>query len=181
MVLLLGCAGRNAPSAVSRPAQMITPSTTAPRIPDAAAAALAPGAPPARLPFKAHLAEGDRAELPPAVAASLAPESPITVAYREQLIHQERHVSLLKSAFDPATYIGAPLGDYGVAAFATLTIMRGDVLLGHYTARSYESKSYSLYAEPTHRELDDAARRDVRAKIDAAIAADNARLAAAAR
>lgn len=115
------------------------------------------------------------------VAAALAPDSPITFSYREQLTHDERHVSLIRSAFAPTTYAGAPLGDYGVGAFASLTITRGDTLLAQYVARAYVSKSYNLYAEPTHRELDEAARAAVHAKLDTELAADATRLAATLR
>jgi hypothetical protein len=39
------------------------------------------------------------------------------------------------------------------------------------------TKSYNLYAEPTHRELEQAARDAVRAKIDQSLYADSDRLA----
>lgn len=133
------------------------------------------------LAFRGRLGEGDPGELPASIKTALDPHSPVTFAYREELTHSEQHKSLLLTAFDPATYAGAPLGEYGVEAFASLIISRGDLLLGHYTARTFVSRSYSLYAEPTHRALDDAARREVRAQIDAQVFADAPRLAAAAR
>ncbi len=133
------------------------------------------------LPFTGRLIQGDPDKLPSSVAASLSANSPVTFTYREQLTHDEYHVPLAVSAFDPVTYVGAPLGDYGVTAFAVLTIARGDAVLGDYQAKSYVSKSYNLYSEPTHRELEDAARRAVRAKLDAQLAHDAPRLAQAAR
>lgn len=118
------------------------------------------------LPFKGKLIDGDPDELPPAVAAALSSDTPITFSYREQLTHDEYHIPLMISALDPVTLAGAPLGDYGVTAFASLTVREGDEVLGTYTAKAHVSKSYSLYKEPTHRELEQAARIAVRDKID---------------
>jgi hypothetical protein len=130
------------------------------------------------LPFKGRLASGDPNGLPPAVAMSLSPDSPITFQYREELSHDEYHIPLYVSAFDPVTYFGSPLGDYGVTAFASLTIIGADgKVIGDYNRRAYVSKSYSLYAEPTHRELEQAARNAVREKIDQSLYADAGRLA----
>ena len=130
------------------------------------------------LPFKGRLASGNPRGLPPAVAMSLSPDSPITFQYREELSHDEYHIPLYVSAFDPVTYFGSPLGDYGVTAFASLTIIGADgKVLADYNRRAYVSKSYSLYAEPTHRELEQAARDAVRAKIDQSLYADAGRLA----
>ena len=133
------------------------------------------------LPFKGRLIDGDSAELPPSVASSLTKESPVTFAYREELSHDDYHVPLIVSAFDPVTYVGAPLGDFGVTAFATLTIFEGDRVIGDYTAKTHVSRSFTLYHEPTHREVEDAARAAVREKIDAKLADDAERLAAAVR
>jgi hypothetical protein len=130
------------------------------------------------LPFRGKLVEGDPDELPPAVAAALSRDAPITFAYREQLTHDEYHVPLIVSALDPVTLAGAPLGDYGVTAFAALTVRKGDTVLGAYTAKAYVSKSYSLYSEPTHRELEQAARAAVRDKIDQRLGHDADRIAA---
>jgi hypothetical protein len=132
------------------------------------------------LPFTGRLTQGDPDELPPIVAASLSPNSPVTFAYREQLTHDEYHVPLAISAFDPVTYIGAPLGDYGVTAFASLTISCGDAVVGDYQAKAFVTKSYSLYSEPTHREVENAARRAVRTKLDTELARDTPRLTHAA-
>ena len=135
---------------------------------------------PARpLPFKGRLIDGDSSELPPSVAMSLSNTSAVTFSYREELTHDEYHIPLIVSALDPVTYIGAPLGDYGVTAFATLSIMNGDKVLGDYTAKAHVAKSYSLYAEPTHAELEQAARAAVREKIDQKMYRDADRLAAA--
>ena len=131
------------------------------------------------LPFKGRLVDGDPDELPPSVAASLSSTSPVTFSYREELTHDEYHIPLIVSAIDPVTYFGAPLGDYGVTAFATLTIMDGQKVLGDYTARAHASKSYNLYSEPTHAELERAARAAVREKIDQKISCDADRLSAA--
>jgi hypothetical protein len=130
-----------------------------------------------RLPFSGRLVEGDRDDLPGALAGSLADNSPVTFAYREQLTHDEYHIPLIVSAFDPVTYVGAPLGDFGVTAFATLTIRDGDAVLGDYTAKAFVSRPYTLYSGPTHREVEDAARAAVRAKIDDKLARDANRLA----
>jgi len=130
------------------------------------------------LPFKGRLAPGDPGELPPAVAMSLSAASPITFQYREELSHDEYHIPLYVSAFDPVTYFGSPLGDYGVTAFASLTIIGANgKVVADYTRRAYVSKSYNLYTEPTHRELEDAARMAVRSKIDQSLYNDSDRLA----
>lgn len=131
------------------------------------------------LPFKGHLAEGNPNDVPPLIARSLAPDSPITFSYREELTHDDYHIPLIVSAFDPVTYVGAPLGDFGVTAFASLTIFDHDRVIGDYTAKTHVSRSYTLYHEPTHREVEEAARAAVREKIDAKLADDSERLAAA--
>ncbi len=132
------------------------------------------------LPIKGRLVDGDPKELPPAVAASLAKNTPVTFSYREELTHDEYHVPLLVTALDPVTYVGAPLGDYGVTAFASLSIIDGDRILGDYTAKAHVSKSYTLYSQPTHQELEREAREAVREKIDQKLYDDSARLAQAA-
>ncbi|HEY6418721.1 MAG TPA: hypothetical protein VIX59_06935 [Candidatus Binataceae bacterium] len=131
------------------------------------------------LPFKGRLAEGDPSDIPPAVAMSLSNSSPVTFSYREELTHDEYHIPMLFTALDPVTYVGAPLGDIGVTAFASLSISDGDTILGDYTAKAHVAKSYSLYSEPTHRELEDAARAAVRDRIDEKLYRDADRLAQA--
>jgi hypothetical protein len=145
-----------------------------------------PGPPPAEaqmparpLPFTGRLISGDPRELPPAVAMSLAPNSPVTFSYREELSHDEYHIPLWFSAIDPVTYFGAPLGDFGVTAFASLSVIDGDRVLGDYTAKAYITMSYTRYSEPTHMELDRAARTAVREKIDRKLYGDESRLAEA--
>ena len=135
---------------------------------------------PRPLPFKGRLVEGDRSELPPAVAISLADNSSITFSYREELSHDEYHIPLVVTALDPVTYFGAPLGDYGVTAFASLSIIEGNKVIGDYTAKARISKSYTLYSEPTHSELEQAARLAVRERIDEKLYGDVDRLAQAA-
>jgi len=130
-----------------------------------------------RLPFKGRLVAGDPTELPPAVAMSLSTTSSVTFTYREELTHDDYHVPLIVSALDPANLIGAPLGDIGTTAFASLSISDGDRILGDYTAKEHVSKSYNLYSHPTHKEVDDAARAAVRIRIDQKLYSDEARLA----
>jgi hypothetical protein len=137
-------------------------------------------APAIPLPFKGRLIDGDPSDLPPAVAISLSPTSTITFAYREELSHDEYHIPLIVSAFDPVTYVGGPLGEYGVTAFATLSIVEGGWVLGDYTAKAHVTKSYSLYSEPTHQELERAARAAVRERIDQKLYRDADELAKAA-
>jgi hypothetical protein len=129
------------------------------------------------LPFRGKLASGNINEVPPAVAMSLSPDSPISFSYREELTHSEYHIPLAVTAFDPVTYFGAPLGDYEVTAFASLSIFEGDRVLGDYTAKAFVSKSYTLYSEPTHKELEQAARTAVRQKIEQKLYRDQDRLA----
>jgi hypothetical protein len=118
------------------------------------------------LPYKGRLVEGDPTELPPAVAMALAKDAPLTFSYREELTHDEYHIPMILSAFDPVTYLGAPLGDYGVTAFATLTIFQGNKVVADYTAKVRVSKSFNVYSEPKHSELDRVAREAVRNRID---------------
>jgi hypothetical protein len=132
------------------------------------------------LPFKGKLVSGNANELPPAIAMSLSPDSPISFSYREELTDSEYHIPLAFTALDPVTYFGAPLGDYGVTAFASLSIFDGNRVLGDYTAKAFVSKSYTLYSEPTHKELEQAARNSVRQKIEEKLYLDQARLAQAA-
>jgi histone acetyltransferase (RNA polymerase elongator complex component) len=47
-------------------------------------------------------------------------------------------------------------------------------------AKAFVSKSYTLYSEPTHKELEQAARNSVRQKIEEKLYRDQARLAQAA-
>jgi hypothetical protein len=129
------------------------------------------------LPFKGRLVDGDPEDVPPAVAMSLSSNSPVTFSYREELTHDDYHVPLIVSALDPANLVGAPLGEYGVTAFASLSINDGDQVLGDYTAKEHVSKSYNLYSQPTHKELEDAARAAVRQKIDQKLYSDENRLA----
>ena len=103
----------------------------------------------------------------------------MTFFYREELTHDDYHIPLIVTAFDPVTYVGAPLGDLGVTAFASLSITDGDRVLGDYTAKVHVSKSYTLYKEPTHREVEEAARAAVREKIDQKLYRDEDRLAQA--
>jgi len=132
------------------------------------------------LPFKGKLLSGDPDDLPPAVAMSLSDTSPVTFTYREELTHDDYHVPLAISALDPANLIGAPLGDIGVTAFASLSVSAGDTILGDYTAKEHVSKSYNMYQQPTHKEVDDAARVAVRQRIEQKLYKDEARLAQAA-
>ncbi|SRR5579885_393104 len=129
------------------------------------------------LPFKGRLIGGDPGELPPAVAMSLSRDSQITFSYREELTHDEHHAPMLLSAIDPLTYAGYPMGEYGVTASASLLISDGDRVIGDYTASSRIEKPYSLLSEPTHRELDEAARAAVRDAIDRKLYNDAGRLA----
>jgi len=132
---------------------------------------------PRPLPYKGRLVEGDPTELPPAVAAALSKDAPLTFTYREELTHDEYHLPMLFTAIDPVTYFGSPLGDFGVTADATLTIREGDRVLADYTAKAHVSKSYNLYHEPKHSELERAAREAVRARIEQKLYADAARVA----
>ncbi len=133
------------------------------------------------LPFKGKLISGDPAELPPAVAMSLSDSAPVTFTYREELTHDDYHVPLIVSALDPANLVGAPLGDIGTTAFASLSISAGDTIIGDYTAKEHVSKSYNMYSQqPTHKEVDEAALAAVRQRIDQKLYKDEARLARAA-
>ena len=169
--LFAGCTLRQSTNTPASGPDSARPSST----PVATAPTGTPAVP--KLPFKGRLVQGDRDELPPALAAALVENSPVTFAYREQLSHDEYHIPLIVSAFDPVTYFGAPLGDFGVTAFATLTVSDGDTVVADYTAKAFVSRPYTLYSSPTHRELETAARAAVRAKIDEKLGRDADRLA----
>jgi hypothetical protein len=128
------------------------------------------------LPFKGRLVNGNPQDLPPAVAMSLANDSPVTFSYREELTHDDYHLPLIVTALDPVTYAGAPVGDRGVSAFASLTVSKGDHVIGDYTAKAYISKSYSVYSEPPHAQLEREARDAVRQRIDDKLYSDSDRL-----
>ena len=134
-------------------------------------------APAKPLPFRGRLLEGDSDELPPSIAMSLTSNSPVGFSYREELTHDEHHTPLFLSAIDPATYFGAPLGEYTVTAFASLSITDGNKVIGYYTANARIAESYNIKSEPTHIELEHQARAAVRAKIDVQLATDASRLA----
>jgi hypothetical protein len=140
-----------------------------------------PASPPVPLPFKGRLVDGDPKDLPPAVAAAISASGPVTFNYREELTHDHYTVPLALSAFDPLTYVGYPLGNYGVTAFASLGISEGDRVLGDYTAKVHLSRDYTLYYQPTYLELEHAARQQVREKIDQQLYRDAGRLAQAAQ
>jgi len=109
---------------------------------------------------------------------SLSSDSPVAFSYREELTHDEHHTPMILSAIDPLTYAGYPMGEYGVTAFASLSISNGVRVLGDYTAQARVTRTYSMYSQPSHRELDDAARSAVRNEIDRKLEAEAARLAA---
>jgi hypothetical protein len=132
------------------------------------------------LPFKGKLISGDPAELPPAVAMSLSDSSLVTFTYREELTHDDYRIPPVVSALDPGSWVGDPVGDIGVTAFASLSISAGDTIIGDYTAKEHASRQYSLYSQATHKEVDDAARTAVRQLMDQKIYKDEARLAQAA-
>ena len=129
-------------------------------------------APARMLPYKGRLVDSDPAELPPALAAAISKDAPLTFTYREELTHDEYHIPMLFSAIDPVTYFGSPLGDYGVTASASLTISEGDRVIADYTAKAHVQKSYNLYTEPKHSELERDARNAVRQRIEQKIFAD---------
>lgn len=168
LILAAGCGVRQ-PDATSQEAGSEV-------APEAAAPALPPAQP---LPFRGRLVNGDPGELPESVAMSLSDSSLVAFSYREELTHDEYHIPLIFSALDPVTYFGAPIGDWGVTAFASLSITDGDRILADYTAKVHVSKSYNLYSEPAHKELEQAARAAVRAKIDQKVHRDAARIAQA--
>lgn len=128
------------------------------------------------LPFKGKLISGNPHELPPAIAMSLSDSAPVTFTYREELTHDDYHIPLAISALDPVSLIGAPLGDIGVTAFASLSISQGNTILADYTAKEHVSKSHNLYHNASHAEVDEAARVAVRQRIDQKIYNDEARL-----
>jgi len=131
------------------------------------------------LPFKGRLAMGDPDQLPPAVAMSLAANSRIGFMYREELRHEEHHSPTILSAVNPLIYFGYPMGEYTVTAFASLSILDGDQIVGEYTAQSRVTRSYTIYSQPTHRDLDAEAREAVREEIDEKLYADQGRIIAA--
>jgi len=134
-----------------------------------------------QLPFKGRLVDGDPSDLPPAVAAALSDSGTVTFNYREELTHDHYTVPLALAAFDPLTYVGYPLGRYGVTAFASLGISQGDRVIGDYTAKVHVSRDYTLYYQPTYLELERSAREQVREKIDEQLYRDSGRLAQAAQ
>ena len=105
---------------------------------------------------------------------SLTKESTVGYLPRTALksIIPRRFVSI-----DPLTYAGRPTGEYKVRAVASLSILDHDRVLGEYTAQTNVTKSYGLFSQPTHREIDDEAKAAVRAEIDRKLSSDAWRLA----
>lgn len=83
-----------------------------------------------------------------------------------------------ESAFDPRTYLGRPLGTYGVTVFASVAITDGPRILGDYTARVHIEEPYGLTYQPTYAEMERQARGAVRAKLAKEITRDAALLKA---
>jgi hypothetical protein len=170
---LAGCSAQGYANSFSAPIGNQPPSTT-PQA-DASQSEIA-AQPLAALPFKGRLMDGNPKAVPPTVAASLSDSSSVIFNYREELTHDHYTVPLAISAFDPLTYVGYPLGNYGVTAFASLGISQGDRVLGDYTAKVHLSRDYTLYYQPTYIELEHAAKAAVRKKIDEQLARDSGRL-----
>jgi len=125
------------------------------------------------LPYKGRLVDGDPTELPPAVAAALSNNAPLTFTYREELTHDEYHIPYIIAAFDPTNYVtAAPVGDYAVTAHATLTVCKGDRVIADYSDQARVSQSYSFYSEPKHSDVERAARNAVRERIERKLYAD---------
>ncbi len=170
---LAGCSAQKVDPVASRPNTSADPAEN--QVITAQALPVAP------LPFPVQLAQGDPTELPPVIAASLSNKSPITFTYREELTHDDYHIPLLLTAIDPLTYLGSRQGDFGVTAFAALTIFAGDRVIGDYTAKDRVSRSYTMYSHPTHASLERDARIAVRQDIDAQLQKDASKLAQEAR
>jgi hypothetical protein len=136
-----------------------------------------PPPPMTALPFTGRLIDGNPKALPPAVANSLSDSGNVVFNYREELTHDHYTVPLALSAFDPLTYVGYPLGQYGVTAWAALGISQGDKVLGDYTAKVHLTRNYTLYYQPTYIELEHAAKAAVRQKIDEQLYRDSGHLA----
>jgi hypothetical protein len=128
---------------------------------------------------------GDAAPLPPgpwAPPASLAPliNAPgVKVSYREQMAHDHYTIPMWQTAFDPRVYMGSPLGRYGVTAFATVSITRGDEVLGDYTAKVHVEQNYGMYYGPTYMQLEREARGQVRKQLDNELLHDRSKLLSA--
>jgi hypothetical protein len=129
------------------------------------------------LPFKGRLVSGNPDQLPPIVAMSLTDDSPVTFTYREELTHEEHHRSMLRAALEDLTFSHQPMGEFVVTAFASLSISDSGRPIGDYTAQTRITRSYGMYSQPTHKELDDAARAAVRQEIDRKLEAEMPRLA----
>jgi len=130
------------------------------------------------LPFKGRLVSGNPNQLPPIVAMSLSENSPITFSYREELTHEEHHTPMILSALENLAFLSNPTGEYVVTALASLSISNGGEPIGDYTAQTRIARPYGMYSQPTHKELDDAARAAVRQEIDRKLEAEMPKLAA---
>lgn len=87
---------------------------------------------------------------------------------------------MILSAIENLTFSSHPTGEYVVTAFASLSISNRGEPIGDYTAQSRVTRPYGMYSQPTHRELDEAARAEVRQEIDQKLEAEMPRLAASA-
>lgn len=118
---------------------------------------------------------------PPAAVAELATTPGVKFSYREEWRHEHTTVPMFESAIDPRTYLGRPLGTYGVTVFAWVSVTQGPAVLGDYAARVHLEKPYGLTYGPTYTQLERQARAAVRAKLAGLITHDAARLDAEAK
>ncbi|HLH76932.1 MAG TPA: hypothetical protein VKV28_09035 [Candidatus Binataceae bacterium] len=153
MVLAAGCALASAPSQSS---------SAAPPSQPASAADVPPG------PWD-----------PPAALADLARTPGVVFSFREELSHDHVTLPMWRTAFDPRTYAGHPLGYYQVTAFASVAITQGAQVLGNYTAQAQVEQPYTIYSGPTFMQLERRARAEVRRALAADLVSDAARLRAA--
>jgi hypothetical protein len=113
---------------------------------------------------------------PPAALAAVVGAPGVEVSYREEMTHDHYTVPMWQTAFDPRVYMGKPLGRYGVTAFATVSITRGDQVLGDYTAKVHVERNYGMYYGPTYMQLEREARGEVRKRLDDELLRDRTKL-----
>ena len=118
----------------------------------------------------AHLAEGNAATLPAAVAAALDPKSDLAFRYQERAHQDDNEAPVaLVLILSPIFLLGVPTGSYTVRVSAELTVSRGSHEVTRYQAEAVASRLYGLYYGSTLRELEAQARTQVRRVIDEAL------------
>lgn len=133
--------------------------------------------------FTGHLGGGETKALPASVASALSADSDVVFRYEEKVTqhHSELPPALVIFLTSTAHLLGAPMGRDTVKASAELTILHGTREIGRYKGQAEVSRLYGLYYGSTMVDLENEARRQVRAVVDETLFQNARQIAAAVR